>query len=102
MRDISDRWHKAGHVPRADFPKVEARLKKVEAAIAEAEAEEWRKNDPSRKSFAAETANKFQESVDRLEAEVAAAKASGSKKLADLEKQLENAKAMLEALLKHA
>jgi hypothetical protein len=102
MREISERWQKAGHVPRADLPKVEARMKKVEAAIAEAEQDEWRKNDPSRKSFAQETANRFQDSVDRLELELAAAKASNSKKAADIEEQLKNAKAMLEALLKHA
>lgn len=102
MREISDRWQKAGHVPRADLPKVEARLKKVEAAISEAETEEWRKNDPSRKSFAQETANRFQDSVNRLEIELTAAKAAGSKNVADIEEQLKNAKAMLEALLKHA
>lgn len=102
MREISDRWHKAGHVPRADLPKVEARLKKVEKAIADAEAEEWRKNDPSRKQFASETANRFQASIDKLEADLAAAKASNSPKVKSLEEQLVNAKAMLETLLKHA
>ncbi len=102
MREISDRWHKAGHVPRADLPKVEARLKKVEKAIADAEAEEWRKNDPSRKQFASETANRFQASIDKLEADLATAKASNSSKVNSLEEQLANAKAMLETLLKHA
>ncbi|MEY3407247.1 MAG: hypothetical protein RL038_308 [Actinomycetota bacterium] len=102
MREISERWHKAGHVPRAELPKVEARLKKVEKAIAEAEAEEWRKNDPSRKQFASETANRFQASIDKIEAELAAAKAANSPKVKSLEEQLTNAKAMLETLLKHA
>lgn len=102
LRSISERWHKAGHVPRADLPKVEARLRKVEQAITEAEQEEWRKNDPSRKAFAQDTAAKFQESVTRLEAEVAEAKAKGAANLAKLEQQLVNAKALVEAAIKHA
>jgi hypothetical protein len=102
LRAISERWHKAGHVPRADISRVEGRLRKVEEAIAEAEREEWRKNDPSRKAFAASTASKFAEAVDKLAAEVAAAKSSGSKDLAKLEAQLANAQALLEAANKHA
>ena len=101
MRNLSERWHKAGHVPRADISRVEGRLRKVEEAIAEAEREEWRKNDPSRKAFAASTASKFQDAVDKLAAEVAAAKAKGVD-ASKLEAQLANAKALLEAASQHA
>jgi len=103
LRDISERWSKAGHVPRADMARVEGRLHKVEQAITEAEQEEWRRNDPSRKAFAATTASRFQEAVDRIEADIAnATKKGDTKKVADLQAQLANAKALVEAASKHA
>jgi hypothetical protein len=102
LRAIGARWDKIGHVPRADISRVEGRLRKVEEAIAEAEKEEWRRTDPSRKAFAANTASKFQEAVDKLEAELATAKAAGSPKVANIEKQLVNARALVEAVIKHA
>lgn len=97
-----DKWSKIGHVPRANIAAVDARLKAVESAIKEVEQEEWRKNDPSRKAFAANTASKFQDSVDQISEKLAKAKASGSKDVSKLESQLANAQAMLEAAMKHA
>lgn len=102
LREIGKRWEKAGHVPRADIGKVEGRLRRVEEAITAAEQEEWRRTDPSRKAFASETASKFQEAVDRLEAELAEAKASQSSKVAEIERQLESARALVDAVIKHA
>ncbi len=102
FKSVLDRWTKIGHVPRADMQAVEGRLRKVENAIKEVEQEEWRKNDPSRKAFAANTASKFQDSVDQIEAALNKAKASGSKDVAKIEAQLANAKAMLDAAMKHA
>ncbi|MEY2634495.1 MAG: hypothetical protein RIS75_435 [Actinomycetota bacterium] len=102
LRSISDRWAAAGHVPRGDIDRVEGRLRAVEEAIREAEQEEWRRSDPSRKAFAASTASRFQDAADKLEAEVAEARAKNSPKLAKLEEQLVNAKALVEAAAKHA
>lgn len=102
LRSISDRWATAGHVPRGDIDRVEGRLRAVEEAIREAEQEEWRRSDPSRKAFAATTASRFQDAADKLEAEVAEARAKNSPKLAKLEEQLANAKALVEAASKHA
>lgn len=102
FKAVLDRWTKIGHVPRAEIQNVEGRLRKVENAIKEVEQEEWRKNDPSRKAFAANTASKFQDAVDQIEADLAKAKEKGSKDVAKLEAQLANAKAMLDAAMKHA
>lgn len=102
FRKLADKWDRAGHVPRADLPKLDQRWKAVQSAISEAEAEEWRKNDPSRKAFAASTASKFQESVDRLEEQLASARAKGAGNVEALEAQLANAKALLEAAQRHA
>ena len=42
MRSIQDRWDKAGDLPRQDRDRVEGRLKKVEEAIRQAEADAWK------------------------------------------------------------
>jgi hypothetical protein len=102
FKAFMDKWSKIGHVPRANIAAVDSRLKAVESAIKEVEQEEWRKNDPSRKAFAANTASKFQDSVDQISEKLAKAKASGSKDVSKLEAQLANAQAMLEAAMKHA
>lgn len=102
FKALLDKWTKVGHVPRANIAEVDGRLKAVENAIKEVEQEEWRKNDPSRKAFAANTASKFQDSVDQIAEKLAKAKASGSKDVSKLEAQLANAQAMLEAAMKHA
>jgi hypothetical protein len=101
-KSVLDRWTKIGHVPRADMQTVEGRLRKVESAIKELEQEEWRKNDPSRKAFAANTAGKFQDAVAQIESDLLKATTNGSKDVAKLEAQLANAKAMLDAAMKHA
>lgn len=102
FKSVLDRWTKIGHVPRSEMQNVESRLKAVENAIKEVEQEEWRKNDPSRKAFAANTASKFQDAVDQIEVDLSKAKEKGSKDVPKLEAQLENARAMLDAAMKHA
>jgi hypothetical protein len=101
-KSVLDRWTKIGHVPRADMQTVEGRLRKVESAIKELEQEEWRKNDPSRKAFAANTAGKFQDAVAQIEADLLKATTNGSKDVSKIEAQLANARAMLDAAMKHA
>lgn len=102
LKKILDEWSKIGHIPRRNLKEVEARLSAVENAIKEAELEEWRKTDPNRKAFAASTASKFQENVDRLEKELAAARTSGASNVSTLEAQVESARALLDAAMKHA
>lgn len=102
LKKILDEWSKIGHIPRRNLKEVEARLSAVENAIKEAELDEWRKTDPNRKAFAASTASKFQENVDRLEKELAAARTSGASNISSLEAQVESARALLDAAMKHA
>ena len=103
LRSINDRWEAAGHVPRNDRDKLEARLKKVEQAIRELEQEEWRRTDPSRKAFASDTASSFRAGVERAEKELADARAKGeANRISELEVRLASAKALLEAAEKYA
>lgn len=102
LKKILDEWTKIGHVPRRNIKEIEARLSAVENAIKEAELEEWRKSDPNRKAFAASTASKFQDNLDRLEKELELARRSGSANVSTLEAQVESARALLDAAMKHA
>lgn len=102
FKKILDEWSKIGHVPRRNIKEIEARLSAVENAIKEAELEEWRKSDPNRKAFAASTASKFQENLDRLEKELELARSSGAANVSTLEAQVESARALLDAAMKHA
>lgn len=103
LRSISERWEAAGHVPRNDKDRIEARLRKVEQAIRDIEQEEWRRSDPARKAFANDTASTFRAGVERAERELADARAKGeTAKLGELEARVASAKALLEAAEKYA
>jgi hypothetical protein len=102
FKKIREEWSKIGHVPRKNVKEVEARLSAVENAIKEAELEEWRKTDPNRKAFAASTASKFQDNVDKLEKELEIARRNGSSEVSALEAQVASARALLDAAMKHA
>jgi hypothetical protein len=102
FKKILEEWSKIGHVPRKNVKEIEARLSAVENAIKETELEEWRKSDPNRKAFAASTASKFQDNLERLERELESARNSGSPQVEALEAQVESARALLDAAMKHA
>jgi len=89
-----------GHVPRADKPRLDARLAKVEAAIREAEQDQWRRSDPEKNARASGLVSQYERSVADLEQELAAAQESGADTTA-LQEQLDSQKAMLEVARKY-
>lgn len=68
LRSISERWEKAGDLPRADRDRLERRLKKVEDAIRGSEAESWKRSNPETRARAESTANAFTDGIAKLEA----------------------------------
>lgn len=102
FKKLLEQWSRIGHVPRKNVKEIETRLSAVENAIKEAELEEWRKSDPNRKAFAASTASKFQDNLERLEQQLAEARRTGASNIAQLEAQVESARALLDAAMKHA
>src|SRR5699024_8686809 len=46
LRSIQDRWEEAGKVPRGDMSRIEAGLRSVEKALADAQEAEWQRTNP--------------------------------------------------------
>lgn len=98
LRSVQDRWEKLGLLPKADRDRLERRLKRVEDAIREAEAERWRKSNPEAKARAESTANVFAEGIAKLEAKRDAAAAAGrAGDVAKLDAQIAQTQALLAA-----
>lgn len=90
LRSISDRWEKAGDLPKADRDRLEGRLKKVEDAIRKEESDAWTKSAGTGGS------NAFEQALARLEEKHATAVAKGdSAGAAALQSQIASTKALL-------
>ena len=98
LRAIQDRWEKAGDLPRADRDRLERRLKRVEEALRQHEADSWRRTNPEARARAESTANAFSAGMERLQAQLDAARAKGdASAVAKLQTQLEQTQALLAA-----
>lgn len=83
LRDLHDRWEAAGHVPRADRDRVEARLRAVNDAVRGAEDAQWKRSNPEARARAEETAEALRTSLAKLEKQLAGAEAAGDARKAD-------------------
>ena len=100
LKSISNRWEKAGKVPRDQMRATEDRLRAVEAKIRKVEEELWRKSDPATIDRTNSLRSQLETQIAKLEEEVAAAKASGdSSKIAKAEEALQTKKTWLEVVL---
>jgi len=102
FRELMNTWTKIGITHRDKRAALDARVSKVEEAIKEAEAEIWRKTDPSAKARAAEVVKQLSESIESYEKVAAKAQAAGNDKKA--KEALESAqarKSWLEEAQKH-
>ena len=98
LRAIQDRWEKAGDIPRADRERLERKLKRVEDAIREHEAERWRRSNPEARARAESTANAFADGLAKLEQRKAAALAKGDAiEVAKIETSIAQTSALLAA-----
>lgn len=88
LREIQEKWEKAGHVPRADKDKIEKRLKAVEDEVRKHVEEIWRKSKPEVIERANSLVSSFENSLTKLEKQISDALAKGDdKKAEDLKKQ---------------
>lgn len=77
FRDLQGKWSDIGHVPRADKPRLDRRLRAVDDAIREAEQAVWRRSNPELRDRAQGLVDAYRASVAKLEAALAAAQESG-------------------------
>ncbi|HEX5567832.1 MAG TPA: DUF349 domain-containing protein, partial [Streptomyces sp.] len=101
FRAINERWDAIGHVPREARSRIEGRMHAVERAIQEAEEAEWRRTNPEARARAEGLTGQLQDAVDKLRAQVEAARSAGNTAKAEkLEKELEGRQALLDQALK--
>lgn len=82
FRDFLERWSEIGKVPRDAMRPLDNRLRAVENAIREAEAERWRRTNPEARARAEDTAAKLEAQIAALEERAAKAEARGDAKAA--------------------
>ena len=97
LREIMDRWEKAGRVPRGDVKRLEARLRVVEEIVRTSEVPKAPAN-PELRGRALDTVTGFRESVTKLEKQLARAEAAGdAAAIRKAQQSVESAKALLSA-----
>ncbi|AXT85338.1 DUF349 domain-containing protein [Aeromicrobium sp. A1-2] len=95
--DIADRWEEAGKVPRAKIGDFEARIRKIEEAVRDANEVKWKKTDPEKSARADDMIGKLQRAIDEVAAKIAAAEAKGdAKKAKDLKADKSSKEAFLD------
>lgn len=99
LTSIQRRWDAIGKVPREQMRVVTDRLRKVEDAVKKLEDEHWQKSNPEKKARSQGLAAQLESAIEKLNAEIDAAKASGDKaKQAEAEEALAARKVWLDAL----
>lgn len=98
FREIQGEWSDIGHVPRADKPKIDKRLRAVDDAIRSAEGAAWRRSNPEIRDRAQGLVDAYRASVAKLEAALEAAKTAGDDaKVATAEADLAQQRLLLES-----
>lgn len=82
FNELTRSWEKIGMTQRDKRAALDARLKKVESVIKEAEAEIWRKSDPAAKARAKEVVAQLTDAIANYEKVAAKAQSSGDSKRA--------------------
>lgn len=78
FRDLLERWSEIGKVPRDAVRGLDARLRKLETSVKQAEDEQWKRTDPEALARAQETASKLTAQITELEAKATKAEAKGN------------------------
>lgn len=97
MSDIQARWVKIGHVPKDKVREVEDKLRKVEKTISEAQADAWKRSDPTAKARSSSLVIQLEAAIADLEAELKAAPAAKQK---DIQASIDARKSWLDAAIK--
>ena len=97
LRDIVDRWERAGKVPRSEVQRVEARMRAVEQAVRDAEREQWQRTNPETRARAEGAAAQLVAAIAGLEKDLEAARDAGDERtVTELQAALDARRAWLE------
>jgi len=96
---IQRAWDAIGKVPRDAMKSTEDRMRKVEAAVRKLDEDHWNKSNPEKQARSEGLASQLTAAIEKLEKELAAAKAAGdARKIKDAEEALAARKIWLDAL----
>lgn len=99
LLELQKKWEKIGRVPKDTLREVEDKLKAIESKVKTAEQDHWRKTDPASIDRSNSVISQLEESIKKLENELAAATASkNDKKIKDATEALAARKAWLETV----
>lgn len=99
LTGIQRRWDAIGKVPRDQVRVVEDRMRRVEQAVKSLEQEHWRRTNPETKARSEGLAAQLTSAIEKLETELAAARASNDPKaVKDAEDALAARRVWLDAL----
>ncbi len=101
FRELDDEWRKIGITDRKKRDLLEARIKKVNDAIREAESNHARKTDPTAKARANDVVTQLQEAIENYSNQAVKAEAAGNaKRAAELREAAEARKVWLAEAMK--
>ena len=99
LRGIQKQWDEIGHVPRASIREMEDGLRRIETHVKQLDEKHWDSTNPERKARSEGLAGQLEESIEKLEAEIAAA-GSDTKRVKKLEDELATKRQWLEVARK--
>jgi hypothetical protein len=89
LRDLQTRWDAIGKVPRTEMARIEARLRKVEQTIRDAEQDRWKRSNPEARARASDLVAQLEKTIAGLETDLAKAEAAGNaRRIKDTEQAL--------------
>jgi Domain of Unknown Function (DUF349) len=90
LREIQVRWDAVGKIPRTEMPRIEARMRKVEQTVRDAEQDRWKRGNPEARARASDLVEQLQKTIAGLENDLAKAEAAGNaRRVRDTEQALE-------------
>lgn len=99
LLELQKKWEKIGRVPKEKLREVEDKLRAIESKVKNAEQDHWRKTDPASIDRSNSVISQLEDSIKKLENELATATASkNDKKIKDATEALSARKAWLETV----
>mgnify|MGYP000098851456 FL=1 len=99
LQELQKKWEKIGRIPKDKLREVEDKLRAIESKVRNAEQDHWRKTDPASIDRSNSVISQLEESIKKLDSELAAATASkNEKKIKEATEALAARKAWLETV----
>ena len=99
LLELQKKWEKIGRVPKEKLRETEDKLRAIEAKVRNAEQDNWRKTDPASIDRSNSVIAQLEDSIVKLEKELAAATtAKNEKKIKEATEALSARKAWLETV----